>query len=72
LFLGIKRHPELASEYWNLLLKIIQGEEGEFFTRYFKKCFRDAEELVEICNSLILPISSSFMKDRLIELGILY
>jgi hypothetical protein len=43
LFLGVKRHPELASQYWNLLLKIVQGEEAEFFTHHFKKCFRDAE-----------------------------
>lgn len=70
LFLGIKRHPTLAGLFWDLLINIIQNEELDFFTNHFKKCFRDAEEMVEICTQLIAPLSKSFLKSQLIEVGI--
>ena len=46
LLLGVRRHPQLAPAYWNLLLKLINNHEEDFFMTHFKRCFRDAEEMV--------------------------
>lgn len=32
---------------------------------HFKKCFRDAEEMIEICTYIIAPLSNSFLKEQL-------
>jgi hypothetical protein len=71
LILGIKRHPQIAQSYWDLLLKIISNEEVDFFTTHYKKCFRDAEEMIEICTLITPSLCSSFLKDDLLQLGII-
>ena len=71
LLLGIKRHPHLAESYWNLLLNIIQSEEIEFFTSHFKQCFRDPEELIEICQLILEPVGESYMREKLLSIGVL-
>lgn len=39
--LGVKRHPQLAGKYNELMLGIIQNEEMDFFSNHFRNCFRD-------------------------------
>ena len=71
LLLGVKRHPHLASEYWNVLANIIKDEEVNFFTIHFKECFRDPEEMIEACNLLMPSIGQSYVKGKLLDLGVL-
>ena len=71
LFLGMKRHPHLTQMYWNLLSDIIANEEVQFFANNFKKCFRDAEEMVEITTYFLPFLANTFIKDKLIDIGVL-
>lgn len=41
-----------------------------FFTSHFKLSFMDQREMIEICQELVRPVSNSFIKDRLVEVGI--
>jgi hypothetical protein len=70
LALGIKRHPYLTDRYCDLLLEIVRNEEVEFFTNHFQSSFRDPLEMIEICAFLLPPLSVSFLRPQLIELGI--
>ena len=52
-------------------MNIILNEEADFFTNHFKASFRDSYEMIEGCSFIIPPLSNSFFKDKLMEIGIL-
>ena len=69
--LGMKRHPELIDEFWELLLEIIKNNEENFFSSNFKQNFQTPAEMIEICEMIIEPLSKNFLITKLIEEGIL-
>ena len=69
--MGIKRHPQLNFSLFNLLSEIINEDEIDFFTQHFKPSFKDSRELIEICKYLLEPLGDCYLKDKLLEMGIL-
>lgn len=70
MFLGFKRHPQLATPLWELISDIITENDIEFFTSHFKESFKDVREMVEICSLIVQPLSESYMAGKLLDMGI--
>lgn len=71
MLLGVKRHPILRQSFWNLLLRIIDGEELAFFTRHYSNCFQDPIEQIEITTYLVKYIANSTICEELNNTGVI-
>lgn len=69
-FLGLKRHPQLKTRFWKLLLQIIKKEELSFFTKCYSGSFQSAVEQVEITTILVELVADWERSEELVNVGV--
>ena len=68
--LGLKRHPDLAEDFADLLISLTRNNFTEFITKHYKPQFENVAELLDTSGELLRPLAESEVREQLDKSGV--